>query len=262
MTIPVFVLSLRDATARRQAVQRALGDLGLPFQFVDAVDGRRMTGDGLSSHYDHRRNATDFKRPLSGGEVACALSHRTIWEKVATGKSPVVLVCEDDLSLLADPGAFLDAARAAGPALEDVMIKLDGPARGGEAVGQLGGIDLMLCTRLPARTTGYLIGRRAARKLLAAAGPVARPIDMDLKHYWEHGVPILVAHPQMIAESDDLSSSLDNQRKCQKSGSALTRLRENLNYQLRMEVKRLRNPLRVGRLPALSPLRDFCKSHS
>ena len=37
---PVFVVSLRDATDRRDNITKQLSELSIPFKFIDAVDGR------------------------------------------------------------------------------------------------------------------------------------------------------------------------------------------------------------------------------
>ncbi len=39
--IPIFVISLPDSLERRENVSERLGALGLPFEFIDAVDGRK-----------------------------------------------------------------------------------------------------------------------------------------------------------------------------------------------------------------------------
>jgi GR25 family glycosyltransferase involved in LPS biosynthesis len=39
-TLPVHVISLRDSEFRRRKVTERLGAIGIPFQFVDAIDGR------------------------------------------------------------------------------------------------------------------------------------------------------------------------------------------------------------------------------
>ena len=44
---PVFVISLLEATERRERMTKVLGDLNIPFEFIDAIDGRNF---GMCAH--------------------------------------------------------------------------------------------------------------------------------------------------------------------------------------------------------------------
>lgn len=255
MSIPIYVLSLVDAAARRAAVSAEFARHGLDFDFVDAVDGQRMTDADLRLHYDRLLNGRNFKRSMSRGEIACALGHRAIWRRIAQGSAPVVLVCEDDLEISPALGGFLGSVAVRRNAFAHVMVKLDSRRGIGETVGRLAGVDLVLTRRLPAHTTGYLLGRDAAAALLARARTISRPIDMDLKHYWEHRVPILLVRPQLVSTRAHAASSLDVFRAAAKPSSRWRRLSNNLRYQWAMGLGRLRAPLGVERIPVLSELR-------
>ncbi|WP_415182276.1 glycosyltransferase family 25 protein [Phaeovulum sp.] len=259
---PILVLSLRSELGRRATVSAEMARHELNFQFFEAIDGSRQDASALMQVYDAARNMRQFKRSLSIGEVACAMGHRAMWQEVAQGPAPVVLICEDDLEFTAPPIEFLAAAQAAGSVLEEIIVKIDGPVLSGKRLGCLGGVDLVLTTRLPPRTTAYLIGRKAAARLLQKSGPVARPVDMDLKWYWEHGVPVLVTHPRLVAERAETTSSLTAGRSALRPGSYLARLWRNLAYQSRMDAGRLMHPLRVNRIPEVDALRRYLKVKS
>lgn len=257
MPLPIRVLSLIDAVERRKAVNAEFVRHGLHFSFVDAIDGRRMADAELDLHYDRVRNASDFKRPLSREEVACALGHRAIWRQVAEGSDPVVLVCEDDLVLGPAFDGFLRSVAAHAAVFEPMLVKLDGAPRRGEVVARLADVDLVLTRRLPGRTTGYLLGRGAAAALSAREGKISRPVDMDLKHYWEHGVPILLARPQLVSVRPKTGSGMELSRAAAKPAGPWRRLSGNLRYQWAMGLGRLRFPLRVERMAALYDMRKL-----
>lgn len=257
MSIPIHVLSLIHATDRRESISREFSGHGLEFSFFDAIDGADITDADFHRHYDGHLNARNFKRPLSRGEVACALGHRAIWREIAGGDAPVALVCEDDTLLAPEIGDFLRSVTASAESFANVMVKLDSPARNGEIVGRLAGIDLVLTRRLPAHTTGYLLGRNAAATLSTHAGAISRPIDADLKHYWEHGVPILLTRPQFLTFRPDAASSLAPWRDAAKPSALWRRFTRNLQYQSAINLGRLRFPLRVERMPALLEMRKL-----
>jgi glycosyl transferase family 25 len=257
MPIPIYVLSLVDAAERRRAVHAEFVRHGLDFHFVDAVDSRSIAEADLHLHYDGTLNARNFKRPLARGEIACALGHRAIWKKIAEGPAPVALVCEDDALLSPGFGRFLRWVALRESAFADTMIKLDSPARAGQVVARLADVDLVLPRRLPSLTTGYLLGRNAAAALLAREGKISRPIDIDLKHYWEHRVPILVVQPQLVSSRPGIESSIEVSRAAAKPGVLWHRLSRNLRYQWAIGLERLRFPLRVDRIPVLFEMRKL-----
>jgi glycosyl transferase family 25 len=113
-----------------------------------------------------------------------------------------------------------------------------------------------LSARPPPRTTGYIIGRRAAQKLLSFTASVARPIDIDLKFYWEHNVPILTLHKQIVAERAATASTIENLRRQTKPGSPLSRFARNLRYQMNFTIGRLTHPLKPDALDGLALLRQ------
>ena len=93
--IPVFVVSLPDCTERRETISNALSNLGIMFEFVEAVDGR----SGLDPQYEDqidRVAAERAGRVLSDAEFACALSHLNIYRRIVSDNIAYALILEDD----------------------------------------------------------------------------------------------------------------------------------------------------------------------
>ncbi len=94
-TIPVFVVSLLDCTERREAISEALCNLGIDFEFVDAVDGRH----GLDPQYEDQIDRVATRRAgriLSHAEFACALSHIKVYRRIVSENIAYALILEDD----------------------------------------------------------------------------------------------------------------------------------------------------------------------
>ncbi|MYC27794.1 MAG: glycosyltransferase family 25 protein [Nitrospira sp. SB0662_bin_26] len=94
-TIPVFVVSLPDCTERRESISKALFNLGIKFEFIDAVDGRH----GLDPQYEDQIDRTTTKQNgkiLSDAEFACALSHLTVYQRIVSENIAYALILEDD----------------------------------------------------------------------------------------------------------------------------------------------------------------------
>ncbi len=95
----IFVVTIRRATERQQHVTERLQ--GLQFEFFYGVDKQEhsmeeLKTDGLYS--EHKAKAFHrYDKPMSHGEVACALSHRNLWQLIVEQKYERVLVFEDDV---------------------------------------------------------------------------------------------------------------------------------------------------------------------
>src|SRR5206468_607675 len=89
--IPVYVISLKDTETRRRNMTERLAALGIPFQFVDAIDGRtaRLPGEFDGARIDR----SGFR---SEAEIASAMSHRLVHRMIASGEGALGLVFEDD----------------------------------------------------------------------------------------------------------------------------------------------------------------------
>src|SRR5229473_5846910 len=99
--IPAYVISLRDSEVRRRNMTERLGALGIPFQFVDAIDGRTQR---LPDVFDGAQVARDGFWGESA--LACAMSHRKVHRMIAERPHDMALVLEDD----AKPSDFFPAA--------------------------------------------------------------------------------------------------------------------------------------------------------
>ncbi len=88
----VLVINLPAAAERRAFQQAQLGRLALPYRLMPAVTVADIPPADL------QRLSQSWARPLRPTEVACTLSHRSAWERVARASGPR-LILEDDAVL-------------------------------------------------------------------------------------------------------------------------------------------------------------------
>jgi len=159
-SLPVYLVSLPGAEARRQNMRERLAAARLPFRFVDAIDGR--TGK-LPDVFD---SARVVRRPFrSEPGLACTLTHRHVHRAIAQGEAEVALVLEDDAALAPH---FRDVvADALAPDFD--VFKLEGLnlAKRRVAVGRIGERDVVVTVFPSSGTAAYLIRRAAARRFCA-----------------------------------------------------------------------------------------------
>ena len=92
--IPVYVISLRDSLKRRKKIENNLNELEIPFEFVEAIDGRKGLPEYWESWIDRERNQRI--RKLSDPTFACALSHLMVYQRIIKENMEYALVLEDD----------------------------------------------------------------------------------------------------------------------------------------------------------------------
>ncbi|WP_416545621.1 glycosyltransferase family 25 protein [Limnohabitans sp. DCL3] len=91
-TFRVFVINLESQTARWDFQQHQLASRGLSHERVIACDKNHPAVARQDGYWD------SWQRPLLPSERACLLSHQSVWEIIAQGQSPG-LVLEDDVVL-------------------------------------------------------------------------------------------------------------------------------------------------------------------
>ena len=96
-----IVISLKTATARREHIVQEFGKQNIGFEFFDALtpDLARPLAEKMQLHIQE-----DF---LSPGELACFMSHVSIWQKMVDEQIPHLAIFEDDVYLGQNADYFL-----------------------------------------------------------------------------------------------------------------------------------------------------------
>jgi glycosyl transferase, family 25 len=97
--VKIFVINLKRSTYRRQKLEPTLKRLNLDYEFIEAVDGYKLTREELDSYIDPENK---YPRNFKPGEVGCFLSHYLVHKKIVAEKLPFALVMEDDVELSAN----------------------------------------------------------------------------------------------------------------------------------------------------------------
>lgn len=173
--IPILAISLADCTERRRALVESMGRLGLPFRFVDAIDGRGGLPPGCRGQYDDAGAFQRLGRTLSPAEIAASLSHALVYRTILRARFEHALILEDDA--IPRPGlrSFLDArGYEAAPMvlLHHLNARVLGPPRTAADGTRLRELAVPCF-----RATAYTVSREAAAFLLAAGSPVTTPPD-------------------------------------------------------------------------------------
>ena len=202
-TLPLVFINLDKDGERRTRIEGQLAHLGLPGERLPAVWWKRLPPAEQSLLYSAERNHGLYYQPLVDGEKGCYASHIQAWRQLLASDAPALVVLEDDVRLTPQ---FADVVNAIAALQEPWdMVKLLGRDR--EKVRSqrplVPGTALVDYSRVPSMTAGYVVSRAGAAKLLAHRQPFGRPIDVDLRFWWEcDQLRILGVSPSAIALDD------------------------------------------------------------
>ncbi|HEP0308093.1 TPA: glycosyltransferase family 25 protein, partial [Providencia rettgeri] len=90
----VFIINLKESSERRMKMQAQLDKTKLKYEFINAVNGKNLSDTELKKATHDYPNCM-----LTKGEIGCALSHLSIYKKMANENIEQALVLEDDAIL-------------------------------------------------------------------------------------------------------------------------------------------------------------------
>ena len=203
MSLPIVFINLDRDAERRTRLLAELQQIDMPSERFPAVWWADVPPEQASRWYSDDLNARQYYKPLRNGEKGCYASHIGAWQQLLASDAPALVVLEDDVRLTPQ---FADVVNAIAALQEPWdMVKLLGRDR--EKVRSqrplVHGTALVDYSRVPSMTAGYVVSRAGAAKLLAHRQPFGRPIDVDLRFWWEcDQLRILGVSPSAIALDD------------------------------------------------------------
>ncbi|MBI4749610.1 MAG: glycosyltransferase family 25 protein [Acidobacteria bacterium] len=174
---PVWVISLRRSTERRAHIIQHLKEHNLPFEFFDAIDGQLLTPDQLA-RYDAQQAQQCMGRELVSAEIAIALSHLTLYQRMVDQNLAEVLILEDDVVLKPE---FLEILNRRTDFPKDWELVLLCHNWGIISAWHRQPIfrtsEVVKFSRKVVSSAAYLLRQGGARKLLTAGYPIRVPSD-------------------------------------------------------------------------------------
>ena len=197
--LPIVFINLDKDIERRERLEAEFIRLGLPGKRFPAVWWKELPQHEQDVLYSAALNQHQYYKPLVNGEKGCYASHLEAWRQLLASEASALVVLEDDVVL---DDSFEAVIQAIAESDEDWdMIKLMGRF-GAEKIRSKKPLtpthDLISYQRVPSMTAGYVVSRSGARKLLESRVPFGRPIDVDLRFWWENDLTILGVQPPVI----------------------------------------------------------------
>ena len=204
----IFVINLPQASHRWRAVQKRLDALGLQYQRIEAIDGRRLSAEQLQQLVDQQRTLKDHHSPLSASEVGCYLSHIKAWHAIIEQELDFAIVLEDDV-------VFSDNFSIVPPCIARIaepwdVIKLAAPHKQQrtQVLGEFSSFRWVRYRKPPLSACAQAISIAGARKLIRQRQQVFRPVDVDLQWQDELGITVRGLTPYTVDHSHTHESDI------------------------------------------------------
>lgn len=198
MKIIGLVIHLNRATARRPVADRLVQSCGVPARILDAVDGKAMDPAALRALAAPVPQEPRFPFPMGPGEYGCFLSHRAAWSALIESGAEAALILEDDMQIGPD---FADALQLATRHVAALgYVQLQTRAVSGPELDRQGACRLYRPVVSPLRTSGQLVHRSAAARLLGLSDTIDRPVDGFLQMHWLTGIRAGVIAPSGLTD--------------------------------------------------------------
>lgn len=195
----VYCINLKRSTDRRAKMEAELAKTSLPYEFIDAVDGRLLNAEEKRRVYSLWRTRFRCGLGLTGGELGCALSHVLFFNRILESSDKVGVVLEDDVKLSPE---FDSAAKEVEEFLlqttEPTLVEFPGIPRDLPETSAQGGMIRVIGSM---GTYAYAVNRAGAELLKKAFTPVCMPADFYRYLIRRFGLNYWV-YPKMVVSVD------------------------------------------------------------
>jgi glycosyl transferase, family 25 len=203
-----FAVVLHRDAARRRHITQALAREQVAAEVFPAVDGRDLTAAGLAELRRRGYLAPGLERERSRGQIACALSHVRLLERIVEHGYRHTLVLEDDAKLVAGFRRQLaDRLREAPPDFD--LLYLYCCSHPSMIWLEVEGLAHLRRPVYPIGTVGYVVSLRGAERALRLVKPIYYTIDNMLAEHVEEGrLTAYITVPALVSESEGFLSNI------------------------------------------------------
>jgi glycosyl transferase family 25 len=195
----IFVINLERSTARRADMIRQLSELRLNFTIVRAVDGQACDKSTLEKEYSSQQSKRLHGRDLTPNEIACSLSHISVYERMVQERLRCSVILEDDVQIEFAfkiffsklPNMMNDDWEIINLFSDQKSTPFGDPVFGAYRYSRFQGP----CNR----TAAYALKLSGAKKLLEFARPIRFAADGLTGRFHETGIEMLGILPELIS---------------------------------------------------------------
>ena len=222
---PVIVISL-PGSSRRERIQADFDEIGLPFEFHDAVNGAELSDKTLAA-VDQKYAQREWGHDLNKGEIGCAISHIQVYERMLEQGLDEAIILEDDAYPAEDFIQVLQGLLQTLSKRAEIAFLHHGKAKSWPLKRSLPNGHKLVRYRYPSAKSrrciisarGYWLSQTGAQKLMGLAYPIRMPADYLTGYIQRSRIHAYGVEPNLLIETDTLSE-IDAIEKRQYGGHA------------------------------------------
>lgn len=178
----IFIISLKRSVDRRKVMSEHLARLGLDFEFINGVDGNKLSPEEISKLYDEKWAFRQEGRHLSRGEIGCSLSHLKVYRKIVNEDLSYALILEDDVCLSPLIAGVLKAIEdTISPNMNEVFLMQENSSvrfkKKGKKVYLIDGQFVFEELKSAQGTYAYVVTHNSAQSMVKTLTPVTHTAD-------------------------------------------------------------------------------------
>lgn len=207
--IKILVISIKGQDDRRSYISKTLNNLGLNWEFIDAVIGKNLKH--YPAEYDVKKRLKHFGFHISNGLLGCFLSHRKAWQKCIE-LNQICIILEDDAKLMPHFTQAIDIAIQ----IQDHwdLFRLNAVYEKDHLkIGAIDHYQIIENLKDPSSAAGFIVKPSAARKLLMHSEHFYIPNDDFIESRHIHGLRILALKPDPVSIAHELPSTIQDRFK-------------------------------------------------
>ena len=174
---------------------------GIEYTRIEAVDGQQLD---IADYPQATRNAWFYHTPLTINEIACYQSHLNALQSFLDSDATHAMILEDDFAFAKDPLPCLNSLME----IDDWdIVKLYNWKKrkwkklfASFVTEDQSSFSLYFNASTAICNTAQIFSRSGAEKFLAKKNHFYRPVDVELKHYWEQNLRIKSLCPPIVTE--------------------------------------------------------------
>ena len=242
------IISLKTATQRRAHIEQQFGQQHIEFEFFDAItpDQALVLTQQMKLKFDERY--------LTKGELACFMSHVSLWQKIVDQNLDYLAIFEDDIFLGECAEDILNSTQWIGADWDVIKIEaFSEKAFLGTTVGTVGEEVRRTVAQLKDKnlgTAGYILSQKGAQTYLSyIQNNVLHPLDeLMFEHFIrDKKLPVYQMNPAVCIQEmmlvpkqkATLESKLFDERKMRMKNNKKRGLKK-----IQMELVRLFRQIR------------------
>ena len=204
----IYYINLKRRPDRKKHVEEQLNKYTTKYTRFEAYDGKKLNLNYVDENIIHKDNLKDalsdkktFGITITKGAIGCAMSHHSIWEKIANSNYEKVLIVEDDIEINDNIYNFNSIYNEV-PKDWDILYIGSGQYKKDEKItNSISKLDHAF------GLFGYIINSRSARKLLNNTFPLKQQIDSSI-YKSNKNIKAYIVEPVMIIPRRDLKTDI------------------------------------------------------